>query len=845
MKKRLVLLLGMVLVILFLLDGIPAMASRPVEPASPDAVKVGEEDNGGTVEIGPNQILLISLESNPSTGYGWYPQSMTASILRSVGADEWVPQSGLLGAPGTQVIRYAGIAAGETDLVLYYRRPWETVAPLRTFNLHVKVTAVATDVTALLPQPAAAPQMSASGGIAALPTSYNWCSLGGCTPVRDQGSCGSCWAFGTVGALETNILIKDGISRDLSEQYLVSCNSDGYGCDGGWWAHDYHQWKIPSGEPDAGAVYEADFPYVAYDASCNPPHTHHEKIASWAYVGSSSGVPSSDAIKNAIYNYGPVAAAVCVGTAFQNYTSGIFATNECSSVNHAIVLVGWDDANQYWILRNSWDDSWGEDGYMRIKWGTSQVGYAATYVVYNASGPTPTPAPPTVTPIPSQILLVDDDAGKTYQTYYASAIAAAGFSYDTWTVASQGSPSLATLQQYAIVIWETGDDYSTSLTTTDTSNLTSYLNGGGKLFLSGQDIGYDINTNTFYPNYLHASYVRDDTNTYTLTGSDFLAGVTIGISGGDGAGNQNYPSEIGLGSGAVGVMDYDGSTYGWAGLRYAGTYKVVYFSFGFEAINSAATRNTVMTKVLSWLQGTTPSPTSTPVPPTSTPVPPTSTPVPPTSTPVPPTSTPGTSRVLLVDDDVNKTYQTYYASALAANGYAYDTWTVYTQGSPTLAKLQQYTIIVWLTGSDYSTTLTSTDQSNLASYLNGGGKLFLSGQDIGYDIRTDAFFANYLHATYKYDDTNVTTLYGAGLLSGVTLYISGGDGANNQTYPSEIGLGSGATGIADYSGTTYTWGGLSYSGTYKVVYFSFGFEGINSSTTRNTVMQKVISWLGY
>ena len=73
-----------------------------------------------------------------------------------------------------------------------------------------------------------------------LPTSFDWRDYNGCTPIRNQGSCGSCWAFSTVGALECNIKIKDGISKDLSEQWLVSCNSDGYDCGGGWFVHDYH-----------------------------------------------------------------------------------------------------------------------------------------------------------------------------------------------------------------------------------------------------------------------------------------------------------------------------------------------------------------------------------------------------------------------------------------------------------------------------------------------------------------------------------------------------------------------------------------------------------------------------
>jgi hypothetical protein len=94
-----------------------------------------------------------------------------------------------------------------------------------------------------------------------------------------------------------------------------------------------------------------------------------------------------DAIKNAIYNYGPVAAAVCVDRYFQAYTGGIFTDPvPCRQVNHAIVLVGWDDAGGYWILRNSWGTSWGEQGYMRIAYGTSQVGYAANYVVYGGGG---------------------------------------------------------------------------------------------------------------------------------------------------------------------------------------------------------------------------------------------------------------------------------------------------------------------------------------------------------------------------------------------------------------------------------------------------------------------------
>jgi hypothetical protein len=157
------------------------------------------------------------------------------------------------------------------------------------------------------------------------------------------------------------------------------------------------------------------------------------------------------------------------------------------------------------------------------------------------------------------------------------------------------------------------------------------LNGGGKLFITGQDIGYDINTNSFYGSYLHASYVADDTNVTTLTGTDIMAGANVAISGGDGANNQSYPSAIGLGSGATGLYDYDGTTCTWGALRWEGAHRVVYFSFGFEAISTAATRATVMGNALTWLEGGVTPPTATPVAPTATPVAPTATPTAPPS----------------------------------------------------------------------------------------------------------------------------------------------------------------------------------------------------------------------
>ncbi len=258
---------------------------------------------------------------------------------------------------------------------------------------------------------------------------------------------------------------------------------------------------------------------------------------------------------------------------------------------------------------------------------TFGYGYLNVLAAVNACGggrppalPTPTNTP---TPAPVQpILLVDDDAGSAYESYFTAALSSLGRGYDTWNVYNSGSPSAVTLQAHQVVIWFTGNDYSTTLTTADITNLTTYLNGGGKLFLTGQDIGYDINTDAFFANYLRATYVADDTNVTTLTGYDIMAGADITITGGDGASNQTYPSAIGLGTGAVGLYDYTGTTYTWGALRYEGTYRLVYFAFGFEGISAAATRATVLGKVLTWLEGGVTPPTSTPTAtPTNTPTP--------------------------------------------------------------------------------------------------------------------------------------------------------------------------------------------------------------------------------
>jgi len=211
-----------------------------------------------------------------------------------------------------------------------------------------------------------------------LPVKFDWRERTGCPPIRDQLSCGACWAFGTTALLEANILIKDGMTIDLSEQWLISCNTDEWDCIGGWWAHKYHV--------QPGAVLESDFPYAGSLLPCGESYFHPYHIKSWDFVSSEYNVAPTDMIKESVMDYGPVACGIYAGTAFQAYTDGVFNISESGkvTVNHAVTIVGWDDTlgGGAWIIRNSWGTGWGAGGYMYITYGTSKVGYSANYVVY-------------------------------------------------------------------------------------------------------------------------------------------------------------------------------------------------------------------------------------------------------------------------------------------------------------------------------------------------------------------------------------------------------------------------------------------------------------------------------
>jgi C1A family cysteine protease len=193
-------------------------------------------------------------------------------------------------------------------------------------------------------------------------TSVDWRQNGVVSPVRDQGMCGSCWAFSAVSTIESSYAILTGKLLDLSEQQLVDCSAaqGNEGCNGGWMdqAFTYAETEALEGE--------STYPYIAVDSSCQfDPSQGLVKVTSFVDVAPNN----PQQLKNAV-NLGPVSVAIQADQyVFQAYQSGILNDPACGTeLDHAVVIVGFgeEQGQQYWIVRNSWGPAWGDNGYIRI-----------------------------------------------------------------------------------------------------------------------------------------------------------------------------------------------------------------------------------------------------------------------------------------------------------------------------------------------------------------------------------------------------------------------------------------------------------------------------------------------
>ncbi len=199
----------------------------------------------------------------------------------------------------------------------------------------------------------------------ALATSLDWRINGFVTGVRNQGGCGSCWAFAATAGLESSVLISSNspnVDLNLSEQVMVSCSGAG-SCGGG--SVD----QAANFVRDTGLPQESCYYYTATDGSCGYACSNWQastyKIKSWSYVATSS--PTVDGLKNGLASYGPLPTTMAVYNDFFYYSGGVYsyATGSLAGY-HAILIVGYDDVGQYFIVKNSWGAGWGEGGFFKI-----------------------------------------------------------------------------------------------------------------------------------------------------------------------------------------------------------------------------------------------------------------------------------------------------------------------------------------------------------------------------------------------------------------------------------------------------------------------------------------------
>lgn len=536
------------------------------------------------------------------------------------------------------------------------------------------------------------------------------------------------------------------------------------------------------------------------------------------------------------------------------------------------------------------------------------------------------------------ILLVD--SGRWYYdsqiAYYRQALDDLRYYYDELPIKNppQDTPISATLSAYDIVIWSAPLD-SPGYVGADPA-LSGYLDGGGRLFLSGQDVAYfdgggsPFVGGAYFANQLHALWTADDAATSALTGDagELFAGLSLTISGGDGANNQTDPDVIELrpADDIAPVLHYEGGALAGHRVDACLGHRAIFLPFGLEGVNDRLDRAEVLSRTIAWLSHP-PAPAGVELDVRPEPVvgafgqtvsqtvrlrntagisgtdtfqltlsgagwtttfpysqetlyscesrPLTFTvqipaganwsdsdtvtvtarsTVSPALTVSVTRTTKAPAPVLLVDDDRWFDFQADYRQALESDGIPYDVWSTNNNTSkraPTLADLQKYPIVLWYTAYDWFDPITPDEETMLAAYLDGGGRLFLSSQDYFYNLpdhKAGDFARDYLGILDHTEDVTSTAVSG---VAGNPL------GAGLGPYPLAFPLGyknwtdaitvSDTANIATIAHDGWPNGAI-FAGagaeTFHTAFFGYGVE-LMDAAARARVLERVVGWLSW
>lgn len=203
-------------------------------------------------------------------------------------------------------------------------------------------------------------------------TDFNWKHLKSVSHVKNQGQCGSCWAFSTTGSIESHTEIAHGNYTPLSEQQLVDCSTQNNGCNGGLFDYAF------SYAASKGLESESDYPYQAADGWCqySADKVANHDVDSWSPYNDVTPYDSAQVL--AYLKKGPVSVAIQANqSVFQQYWGGVIPNDgSCGEeLDHAVLAVGWgvESGKKYLLIKNSWGPSWGDAGFVKLEYGANSA----------------------------------------------------------------------------------------------------------------------------------------------------------------------------------------------------------------------------------------------------------------------------------------------------------------------------------------------------------------------------------------------------------------------------------------------------------------------------------------